>query len=137
MINRNRGVFSRWNTNVEVRSGRRLVALGFALLVAWLLVMAVAVDASAGDGSVDLAANPELSAAERWSRGTGQSAAMAANPELAAAGRFSGPVSSEALTSGSAAGLQNDSSFMAANPEVMTARRFSRPVSDCGVALGC
>ena len=137
MIKRNSTELNMWNANLQASSSRRLMALGFALLIAWLLVMAVAADTSAGNDSADLAANPELAAAGRYARGTSQSAAMAANPELMAVGRYTGAASSLALTFGGAAGFQNDSSYMAANPEVMTAQRFSRPVSECGAALGC
>ena len=151
MIKRNRSELNLWNANLEASSSRRLMALGLALLVAWLLVMALAADVLAGDDPADiaanlvmavdagtlagdasseLAANPELSAVRQYARSTSQSAAMAANPELMAAGRFTG-------LSGGAASQGGDSSFLAANPEVMTARRYGGTLSECGVALGC
>lgn len=153
MNNRKGSEFSMRNADLETNSGRRLMALGFALAAAWLLVLTMTADSTASNDPVDLAANPELSAARRWAqgaalaanpelaaagryaRGTSRSAAAAANSEQLAAGRFTGPVSN--LWSGGAAGLQNGSSFMAANPETMTARHYSLSVSECGLALGC
>ena len=131
MIKRNREL-TIWNANLEASSGRRLVALGFALLIAWLLVMIVAADTSAGDDSTELAANPELSFARRWYRTTGQSAAITANPELSLARRWVRDAGQSA-----AVGQQDNTSFLAANPEVMIARRYSSSGFDCSIALGC
>ena len=129
MTNRHRGEFTTWNASLQASSGRQLLALGVALLVAWLFVMAVVGDASAGDDLANLAANPELAAAGRWAFSQSPSTAAAANPELAAAGRwaFSGSRGTAAAANPelAAAGLWAFSgsrgTAAAANPELAAA----------------
>ena len=143
-----------WNANREAGSGRRPWTLGFALLVALVLVMAMAAGTWAFGDSDELAANPELSAARRYAHstrdnlefavresyaiaagGTSPSAATAANPELAAVGRYArGTSQGVALDArlDSVAGLYevyargtSRSAALAANPELMAAGRFA------------
>ena len=99
MNERNGSEFGLWTANLEASSSRRFLAMGL-LLVAWLLTMILVTDVLASEDPAELAANPELAAAERYTPGISQSATMAANPELAAAGRYAPRTEFRALAAG-------------------------------------
>jgi hypothetical protein len=138
MIKRNGSEFGLWKANLDANSSRRLMALGLALLVAWLLVMVLAVDTSASDDVGDLAAN--LVRAVDESAGN-DSSDLAANPELSAVRRYARSTSDNleiALRESYAifAGGTSRSAAMAANPELFVVDRFTGPASNPVLASG-